>query len=58
MGFKAFKIKVGISEEVDDRRLALVRKLIGNFLKNNDFINKTGPENIIMTDANQVWNTQ
>jgi len=44
-GFTRFKVKVGVSQEDDRRRVALVRQEIG-------------PDNLLMTDANQRWDVQ
>ncbi|XP_039282354.1 mitochondrial enolase superfamily member 1 isoform X2 [Nilaparvata lugens] len=44
-GFKAFKIKVGNDLESDRERCQMVRNIIGW-------------ENILMTDANQVWDVE
>ncbi|KAI0227648.1 Mitochondrial enolase superfamily member 1 [Lamellibrachia satsuma] len=41
-GFKSFKVKVGVTLEDDMRRLALVRREIGD-------------DNKLMVDANQIW---
>ncbi|RSH90476.1 hypothetical protein EHS25_001081 [Saitozyma podzolica] len=41
-GFKHFKLKVGLGLEADRRRLGLVRKV-------------AGPDAVIMTDVNQLW---
>lgn len=43
-GYKHFKLKVGVSVEQDERRLALARDVIGY-----------DDGNILMVDANQVW---
>lgn len=41
-GFTRFKVKVGLDRTDDDRRVGLVRKLIGD-------------DKMLMVDANQVW---
>ncbi|PZC76379.1 hypothetical protein B5X24_HaOG204746 [Helicoverpa armigera] len=42
LGFKYFKVKVGVNFEDDYRRCSAVRKCIG-------------PDNVLMVDANQAW---
>ncbi|XP_035441893.1 mitochondrial enolase superfamily member 1 [Spodoptera frugiperda] len=42
LGFKYFKVKVGVNFDDDYRRCSAVRKCIG-------------PDNVLMVDANQAW---
>lgn len=42
LGFKYFKVKVGVNFEDDYRRCSVARKCIG-------------PDNVLMVDANQAW---
>ncbi|KAK5168854.1 uncharacterized protein LTR77_006163 [Saxophila tyrrhenica] len=41
-GFKHFKLKVGLGQDVDRKRLGLVREAVGD-------------EGVLMTDVNQLW---